>query len=70
MSAQGEPGRLVLAGAGVAAATYALWAVRKAWQRPPGAVGAHAWVVPIQQARTEAGWTRHAFVHASEHKHG
>jgi hypothetical protein len=33
-------------------------------------VGAHAWLVPIPQARTEAEWTRQALIHSSESKHG
>jgi hypothetical protein len=62
-------GWLVLAG-GVAAALYAARAAGRTRQRAAGAVGAHAWLVPTRQARTEAEWTRHALGHASESKHG
>ncbi len=61
------PGWLALAGAGVLGG---FWVVRKLSKRTPGAVGAHAWVVPMRQAHAEAQWTRQALVHASESKHG
>ncbi len=63
----GNSGWLAALGVGGAAAWY-LWARRRA--RPPGAVGAHAWLVPQGQARREAGWTRHALRHSSEAKQG
>ncbi len=63
----GNLGWLALAGAGVAAG---LWIAGTLRRRPPGVVGAHAWLVPIEQARTEAKWTGQALVHASESKHG
>ena len=56
-------GWLVLAGAGVAAALYAAWAAAansRKW--PAGAVGAHAWLVPLRQAQAEAQWTRQALM--------
>ena len=52
--------------AGAAAALYAVWAACKA--RRPGAVGAHAWLVPTDQARTEAARTRRAVQYTSEAK--
>jgi hypothetical protein len=77
MSEQGGKGRagsgrewLVLAGVGAGAAAYAAWAALKSRQRSPGAVGAHAWLVPVRQVRAEAKWTRQALGHASESKHG
>jgi hypothetical protein len=60
----------LLAGAGIATAVSAAWAIARSRGRPPGAVGAHAWLVPTRQARAEAAWTRQALVHASESKHG
>ena len=59
---------LALAGAAIAGAICGAWA--KSRRRPAGAVGAHAWLVPLRQARAEAQWTRQALVHASESKHG
>jgi hypothetical protein len=61
-----DRGWLALAGAGLAAGLYALWESGKT--RRPGAVGAHAWLVPIGQARQEAQWTRHAVGQSSEAK--
>ncbi len=60
----------LLTGVSAAAGLGAAWAAGMFRPRPPGAVGAHAWVVPTQQARTEARWTRHASVHSSESRHG
>jgi hypothetical protein len=60
-----QVGWLALAGLG-AVTTWYLWP-RK---RSPGNVGAHAWLVPLDQARREAEWTRHALGHSSEAKQG
>jgi hypothetical protein len=54
---------LAAAGLGVAAAWY-LW-LRG---RPTGRLGAHAWLVPLSDARQEAEWTRHALRHSVEAK--
>jgi hypothetical protein len=67
----GGRGWMVLAGAGAAAVGWYLGrAAGKSRKRPAGAVGAHAWLVPTGQARTEARLTRQALVYASESKHG
>ena len=60
-------GWLAAAGLGATAA----WLLRP-WKRSrtPGAVGAHAWLVPVDQARREADQTRHALRHKSEAKQG
>ncbi len=58
---------LVLAG-GVAALVSVAWAIRTLRSRSGAAVGAHAWLVPIRQAQTEAQWTRQALVHSSASK--
>jgi hypothetical protein len=55
------------AGLGAAVACYLWWRRRPA--RQDGGVGAHAWLVPLGQARREAEWTRHALGHSSEAKH-
>jgi hypothetical protein len=64
-----ERAGLLLTGVGITAAAVG-WSALRRRRRVPGAVGAHAWVVPTEQARTEAAWTRTAMGHASEHKHG
>ena len=59
-------GWLALAGVGVAA----VWFLWRQKARPPGDVGAHAWLVPLDQARREAEWTQHALRHNSDAKQG
>ena len=61
-------GWLIAAGGGLAALLSAGWVVRKMRGQSETSVGAHAWVVPIDQVRTEAHWTRQANVHSSESK--
>ena len=54
-------GWLIAAGGGLAALLSAGWAVRKMRRRSETPAGAHAWIVPIGQARMEACWTRQAY---------
>jgi hypothetical protein len=61
-------GWLIAAGGGLAAVLSAGWAIRKVRRQPETPVGAHAWVVPMGQARMEARWTRQANAHSSESK--
>ena len=53
-------GWLALAGLGAAAALYAAWSSAKSHHRQRLAAGERARIVPMQQARTEAEWTRQA----------
>jgi hypothetical protein len=66
MTTSGWLGLVGLAG-GMGAAFAVMNSRRRSGPRP---VGAHAWLVPTEQARTEAQWTRQSLVHASESKHG
>lgn len=62
--------RELAAGLGVAAAVWAAWSAVQARRRTPGQVGAHAWLVPLSKARTEANWTKHALAQGTGAKNG
>ncbi|HLJ94592.1 MAG TPA: hypothetical protein VKU02_15505 [Gemmataceae bacterium] len=67
---QADGGLAVLLGLGMGATLYATWARAHAHRRKRTHVGAHAWLVPEEQARLEAQWTRQALIFTSESKHG
>ena len=53
-------GWLCLAAIGGAAALYVVWRQKKPQAAQNGAVGAHARLVSLKQAREEADWTKNA----------
>jgi hypothetical protein len=67
---QTDGGLAVLLGLGVGAALYAIWARGSSRRRKQPHVGAHAWLVPAEQAQLESQWTRQALVYTSDSKHG
>ena len=68
--AERNRGWLALAGAGLAAASYASWSREQAKHRRVLAARERARLIPLRQARMEAEWTRKAVSYTGGAKGG